>query len=109
MFDAVVLVVFVLLQIADGALTYYGIIYTSLGMAYEANQLLASSFWWLKSYFIALIIAKGFSIVFGGVLYYFRDQIVFGLKVVVYLRILTVIMLAVFIAHIMTIGILECI
>lgn len=102
MFDVVVLAVFILLQIADGILTYWGVVYSPLGIRYEVNPILASSFYWFESSAIVLMVAKGLSIAASIFLYCARDRMAFGVRTIRHLQLLTVMMIVIFVMHIMT-------
>lgn len=70
------LVVFILFQIADGIMTYYGVVHTRMGINYEANPVIVF-YMQLIGVVAALIIAKFLSIILGTVLYWSQDRFSF--------------------------------
>lgn len=100
--DACIFALFILLQIADGILTWYGINRTSLGIDYEANSVIA---FFVQNFndIAALASLKIISIILGAILYYHRNLVAFAIKISCYLYGLTILMAMVLIIHIVSI------
>ena len=95
------LILFALLQCADGILTYYGINYTPAGISYEANILVAAI---MQKVGIAagLTALKLISVMLGLTLYRFRNSRIFGMEPAIYMFWpLNIVMAIVLISHFM--------
>lgn len=102
--DACIFALFILLQIADGTLTWYGINRTpvSIGIGYEANPVVA---FFVQNFndIAALASLKIISIILGAILYYHRNLVAFAIKASCYLYGLTMLMAIVTIVNIVSI------
>lgn len=101
---AFALSVFIVCQILDGFMTYYGIYGTSLGIDYEANRDLVF-YMDLIGVTVALVVYKLISIILGVLIYYhqlFRQSDWFNLFCVVNLWVLTGSMCVIVTLHVLT-------
>ena len=76
MINFIILVSFIILQILDGIMTYYGIFHTKAGISYEANPLVLF-YMQLMGVTITLLILKLSSIILGLVIYLFSTRFTF--------------------------------
>ena len=108
MSNKLVFVLFTVLQVADGILTYCGITHTPLGTDYEATPHIAFLMQAI-GVFPALLLVKSIAVALGAVLFYSIDHIklptIDGLPEVAMIF-LTVLMGIIFIKHIMTLSVI---
>lgn len=108
MLNTYVLMVFIFLQLADGLLTCYGIIYTPAGIDYEANPIIV----FMEQrvgIIISIFFSKFLAITAGGILYYYKHRKAFEIKVITYIHGFNVFMFLVLMEHFFTLSVLATI
>ncbi|MEK7603976.1 MAG: DUF5658 family protein [Patescibacteria group bacterium] len=95
--------IFIALQLADGILTYLGIIYSSLGINYEMNPFVT---FLISKTGIApgLFISKIISIITAGILYFYGYKKAYGIRLTACFYPLNIIMFCILIMHLLVLN-----
>lgn len=103
MLDACALILFILLQLADGILTYRGISHTFLGMNYERNPIVVFCIQQI-GVIGGLFVTKIFSIIAAVALYRYRKIKALGVKTAWCIYALVIIMTYILAMHFLTLN-----